>query len=167
MNNGPGDAEVVIMIVVMAVVMLVALAVALIPLFFLYKGAAGVPEQFRLTQPGLAFLMLIPCFSLVWIFIFTKNVSQGYQNTLRAAGQYTDDCGEQMGMWWGICSCCSVIPYIGIIPGLAGLALMIVYLVKLFECKRRVESLGMVPNYGGGQAVQGYQSMDNSNPYRS
>ncbi|MCA9065226.1 MAG: hypothetical protein KDA96_19290 [Planctomycetaceae bacterium] len=140
--NGPQDALASMLVLVFYVVIL-AVAIGLIVLvcYFLYQAAAGVPERFQQASPGQAFLLLIPCFGLVWIFIYTKNLAQGYQMAFRSVGQQTDDCGEQLGMWWGICAAVSIVPCVGVVGSVASLILMIMYLVKVSECRKTASQI--------------------------
>lgn len=146
---------------------LFAFGIQLLISYILYNSAKSIPEQFQQAVPGQAFLMLIPLFNIVWIFIYPKNLSLSFQNLFRAYGQQTDDCGEQLGLYWAIASVCGMIPCIGIFFGLAGLVCMIMYLIKANDCKNRALSLGnatMKPTQGYAQPNPPRKS---DNPYDS
>ena len=66
---------------VLAVIILVVFVVqVLVIYFFLYKPATEIPEQYRHTSPGSAFLLLIPLFgvrrsriqALIFVFIWSR-----------------------------------------------------------------------------------------------
>jgi len=139
-------------IIVVALVILV-----LVIYFFLYKPASEIPEQYRHTSPGSAFLLLIPLFGLVWIFLFTQKLSRSFQDWLNTG----DDCGEQLGMWWGACVIGSIIPFIGTFVGIAGLVLMIMYLVKVNEALNRGRRLGAGSHSHGGEFDQDFDDPQN------
>ena len=173
MNNGEPD--IAILLAVYGCIFVVALGVQLFISYLLFLGAKALPESYRSqVSPGQAFLMLIPLFNLVWIFIYTKQLSQAYQSYMASINQGPqDDCGEQMGMWWGICSVASIIPCVGGIAGIAGLVIMIIYLIKVHECKKIALQVGDA-GAGYGQQPQGQeggwsfdqQGPDENNPYR-
>jgi hypothetical protein len=117
----------------------VMLAIQVFVSWFLSNTLARVPPQFRETEPWSAWLLLIPCFSLIWNFIFYPRCSRSLRNYFHTYNM-TDvgDCGEQIGMIYAICIVCSAIPYIGALAGLASLVLWILYLVKMAELRKRL-----------------------------
>lgn len=129
-------------IVFYLVIFAVAIAVQIAICYVLYRAASAIPEQQREASPGQAFFLLIPLFNIYWLFVYPKKLSISFQRVLSAGGQSTDDCGEKTGLWWAICTIASIVPCVGIIAGLAGLVLMIMYLVKVSECRTRVLAMG-------------------------
>ncbi|MBL8817501.1 MAG: hypothetical protein JNL58_15860 [Planctomyces sp.] len=105
--------------------------------YLLYRCASAIPEPYRTVSSGQAFLLLIPCFDLIWKFIYTKELSQNYRSLFNTFGQESDDCGESLGLWWSILSISTLIPFFGSIAALASLVLMFMYLVKHHECRIR------------------------------
>ena len=99
-----------------------------------------------------------------WVFIYTKNLSRAFQTFFRSQQIQTDDCGEQSGLFWGISSACSIIPCLGILAAIISLVFMILYLVKVTECKNRVESLALEPQPQRKPITQ-YPNDQNDNPY--
>ncbi len=135
-------ASLAIAIVFYLVIFAVMLAVQIGICYVLYRAASVIPEQQREASPGQAFLLLIPLFNIYWLFVYPKQLSTSFQRVLSAGGQPTDDCGEKTGQWWAICSIASIIPCVGLFTALAGLVLMIMYLVKVSECRTRVLAMG-------------------------
>ena len=166
--NQPSPAELVFVLAFYGVIIAVALGVSLLICYLLYNSAKSLPQNFQQASPGQAFLLMIPLFSLVWLFIYLPKLSQSFQAFFRAHRQQTDDCGEQVGLWWAILSACSIIPCVGIFTGLASLVLMIIYLVKVNECKNRVNAIvGQrgVATPGGYSAKPPSQGSQSDNPY--
>jgi len=131
----------------------------------MYRAAKSLPESYRShVVPGQAFLIFIPIFGLIWVFIYTKNLSRAFQTFFRSQQIQTDDCGEQSGLFWGISSACSIIPCLGILAAIVSLVFMILYLVKVTECKNRVESLALEPQPQRKPITQ-YPNDQNDNPY--
>jgi len=159
-----GGAEIAIILVFYGTIFLVAISIQLVICYFLYKPAKSLPIRFQRASPGQAFLMLIPLFSLVWLFIYPKNLSLSFQEFFRFNNQPSDDCGEQIGMYWAIASICSIIPCLGVIAAIASLVCMIMYLVKVNECGNRVLAMsgdGMKPQ----QPLRKNRPSQSNNPY--
>jgi hypothetical protein len=166
MQQPPSDAEIAFAIVFYAVILLVFLGIQALICYFMYRACSAIPENYRLTSPGAAFVLMIPLVNLVWIFIYTKNLSNSFVNLFNSQGITRDDCGEKVGMWWGICAICSVIPCLGALAGIASFVLMIIYLVKVSEC--RTQALAMINNPAGpgGYAAAPYKTPGSpQNPY--
>lgn len=147
-----GDVDPAIPLMVMAIVGSIAFLVFLLIqggiCYVLYRAANGIPERYRTVSPGQAFLLMIPCFSIIWVFIYTKQLSQNFRSLFNAYGEQTDDCGEALGLWWGILPLCSMIPFVGAIAGIASLVVMIMYLVKVSDCRNRAMNLPAEPMSG-------------------
>ncbi len=123
-----------------AVIMLViSLAIAVAICLMLTSCYKRIPAEHRKMEPGMVWLLLIPCFSLVWNFFVFPRLSESYLSYFTSKGR-TDvgDCGRGIGLAYAICSACSIIPYLGIIGGLAGLVLLIIYLIKAYELKGQI-----------------------------
>lgn len=83
--------------------------------------------------------------------------------------------GQQLGLWYSILVCCTLlpIPYIGLFNLIAAVVILIILIVKLYEMKRLAEQIGYAPEkgggYGGGYGYDdGYKPIaDPKNPYAS
>lgn len=120
-------------------IFLVMLAINIFVCFLLYKDYQRIPQQFRRLEPGLVWLLLIPCFSLIWNFFVFPRLGESFKQYFDSAGQ-TDvgDAGTTLGWAYAICSACTLIPYAGIVAGLAALVILILFLVKANELKNRI-----------------------------
>ena len=157
--------QIVALLIFYGVIFAISIGIGCLIAWFMYRAAKSLPESYRSrVSPGQAFLLLIPLFGLVWIFIYTKNLSTAFQEFFHTQNIHADDCGEKLGMYWGIGTVCSIIPCLGIFASLASLVLMILYLVKVTECKNRVDALVLHPQAGQGPRKQ-LPYKENDNPF--
>ena len=132
-------------IIICVLVFLVMLGITIFILYLLYKLLDALPPQYRLMEPGLVWLLLIPCFNLIWNFFVYPRIARSYQNYFYAHGR-TDvgDCGATLGIWFSVCHVLISIPCVNYITGIfcgpAMLVLLIIYLIKLHELKRQIPS---------------------------
>ena len=117
----------------------IGLAVAVVICLVLFNCAKRVPAQFRKQEPGMIWLLLIPCFNLVWNFFVFPKLSQGLKAYFDSVGR-TDvgDCGAGIGLGYSICVACCIIPFANWIAGPAALVLLIIYLVKVSGLKNQL-----------------------------
>jgi hypothetical protein len=125
--------------------LLVLLAITIAIIYLLYKALDAVPPEFREMEPSMVWLLLIPCFNLVWNFFVYTRVARSYQNYFHEHGRFNvGDCGAGIGIGYSVCVVLVSIPCVnyvtGIFCGPAALVLQIIYLVKLYGYKRDLES---------------------------
>lgn len=100
-----------------------------------------IPQEHRKLEPGLVWLLLIPCFSLVWNFFVYPRLAQSYRSYFASVGR-TDvgDCGE--GIAWALAICAAAallpIPFLGFAVGIASIVLLILFLVKATNLKNLI-----------------------------
>ena len=158
-------AELIFALAFYGILFVIWIGITFLVAWLMYRAAKSLPESYRShVVPGQAFLIFIPIFGLIWVFIYTKNLSRAFQTFFRSQQIQTDDCGEQSGLFWGISSACSIIPCLGILAAIVSLVFMILYLVKVTECKNRVESLALEPQPQRKPITQ-YPNDQNDNPY--
>ena len=132
---GLGGAE--LMIILMIVGMLFVFSA--IPAILAYIVLSRIPPQFRKQQPGMAFLLLIPFFSLIWNFFVHPKIAESLKACFDAQGPHAHgDCGGSLALGFCICSVCSLIPFVGFLAGIAGLVLLILFYVKVFELSAKI-----------------------------
>jgi len=130
-----GMGEVFIMLLILGI--LIALACTACALFMMLYSAC--PPGHRRMSPGMVWLMLIPCFGYVWTFFVVLRLSDSYRSYFNSVNQFdVGTCHRGLGLSYAICSACGVIPYLGSCIGLAGLILLIIYLVQMFGLRRRI-----------------------------
>lgn len=125
--------------VVGVVAIVLGLAIAIVICWFLSSCLERVPAEHRKQQPGMVWLLLIPCFSIVWNFFVYPKIAESYKSYFDAQGR-TDvgDCGYAVGLWYSITSCASLIPYLGCVASVAALVLWIMFLVKAATLKNMI-----------------------------
>ncbi len=142
-SSEPSTAELIIGLACYGVVILGFLGIWIAILLLFSKSLASLPEQHRLMPPGHVWLLLIPLFNIVWMFFVFTRIPKSFRSYFSSVGR-TDvgDCGEQIGLWYCICAVTSAIPCIGIIPGIASLILLIMFIVKVVDLKGKVSTVG-------------------------
>jgi len=100
-----------------------------------------VPSEYRVMEPGQVWLLLIPCFAVIWNFWVFQRVPQSFHNYFASQGR-TDfgDCGGQLGLWYAICGVGSVVPCLQFVAGPAAFVLLLIFLVKILELKKQIHS---------------------------
>jgi hypothetical protein len=107
--------------------------------FLLQSCFKRIPSQFRKQQPEMVWLLLIPCFSLVWNFFVFPKLSQSFKAYFDSINR-TDvgNCQESIGLAYSICSVVTVIPCLGYLSGLGALVLLIIFLIKINDLKNQI-----------------------------
>ncbi len=139
--------------VAIAVMVLVGLAIAVAVCWFLMTCFQRVPPAHRKQEPGLVWLLLIPCFNLVWSFFVYPRLADSYKSYFDSIGRSdVGDCGRALGLWCCILpliqlglSMFSRIPVLGrvtavlsCVASLAGVVVYIVFLVKAGTLKNQI-----------------------------
>ncbi|HET6880776.1 MAG TPA: hypothetical protein VFI31_11515 [Pirellulales bacterium] len=126
-------------IAIIVVALIVGLAIAIVIAVLISGCYARIPQQYRDMEPGMVYLMLIPCLNIVWVFFVTLRLSTSFQKYFAAHGR-TDvgDCGYQLGLWYSICVVASIVPCVNYVAGPASLVLLILFLVKVMGLKNQI-----------------------------
>jgi hypothetical protein len=99
-----------------------------------------IPEKFRTMTPGKVWLLMIPCFNLVWGFWVYPGLSKSFQAYFDSVGDKTvGDCYAKIALWLCICQACCIVPCLNYLAGLAALVLLILFLIKTNELKNKVK----------------------------
>jgi DNA-directed RNA polymerase subunit RPC12/RpoP len=112
---------------------------------FLSSCLSRLPEPFRKQKPGLVWLLLIPCFDIVWVFFVYPQIADSFRSYFAARGKNNvGDCGAGLALALCICFAASMVlcfvPFIGRLGGLATLVLLILVLVEFSSLKAQVSS---------------------------
>ncbi len=126
----------------------VGLAVGLVVYFAILAGICWmisnalerVPREHRKMEPGQVWLLMIPCFNIVWNFFVFQRVPDSFASYFASVGR-TDagDSGKQLGLWFAITRAVVVVPIVNYIAGPAALVLLILCLVKFQDLKGRIQ----------------------------
>jgi hypothetical protein len=102
-----------------------------------------IPQQHRKMEPNMVWLLMIPCFNLVWNFFVYPRLSQSFKSYFDSVNDTTvGDCGAQIGLIYAICAACCIIPYLNMLAGPATLILLIIYLVQMNGLKNKIPLSG-------------------------
>jgi hypothetical protein len=117
---------------------LIAFVIMLLPLIFyiltLQKAINKCAPENRAMQPAMTWLLLVPCFSLIWHFFVVINMAKTLGAEFQKRGQAEEPApGQKIGLITCILACCSVIPILGGLCGLGALVCWIIYWVKIAE----------------------------------
>lgn len=117
---------------------------ALIPAIFflvtLQKTLHAISIENRLMQPGQVWLLLIPIFNIVWIFITVNRIADSIKNECSRLSIPATESRPTYGIGLVMCILwiCGFIPVVGMIASLAGLICWIIYWVKVNEYKNLI-----------------------------
>ena len=125
---------------IMLVVILIALAVLILFLLNLHQTLSEVSEHNRQIQPGRAWLLLIPLFSIGYAFYFLPKLSESLRlEFLERENPQTGDYGIGIGRGYAIMGALGLVNRVlgplGSLISIAGLVLMIVLWVKMAQYK--------------------------------
>ena len=124
------------------VLLILRLVIGIVVCWLLYGAYERIPRRFRQMDSGLVWLLLIPCFKLVWNFFVFPKLSRSFKAYFDSVGDPTvGDCGEQIGLFYAIADACWLVPCLNHFAFVAAIVLLIVYLIKVHELKRKIASL--------------------------
>jgi hypothetical protein len=135
-NFGLGGAE----IILIGVILTMLFAFMAIPAVLAYLVLKRIPVESRTQKPELAFLLMIPLFSLVWAFFVHPKVAESLKNYYDKNGLPQSDYGEKLALWFCITSACGLIPMIGFIAAIASLVLGVMFYLKAFELSAKIKT---------------------------
>ena len=118
---------------------LIGLGILAAILTVLSSALGRLPAEYRLMEPGMVFLTLIPLFGTVWLFFVVSRLSRSYQAYWANQGRPEfGDCGRGVGLGWAICGVVTLIPFIGILAAICALVCMILFLSKASSMKNQI-----------------------------
>ena len=111
---------------------LIGLVVMIFYILTLQKALNRCAPENRAMEPAMTWLMLIPCFSLVWHFFVVLKMAKtlGAEFQKRGIAEETEP-GKTLGLIMCILGCCACIPLVNYLCGPAALVCWIVYWVKI------------------------------------
>ncbi len=122
-------------------VFLIPLALNMIAIVIVYADYQRIPPRFRKLEPGLVWLLLIPCFHVVWNFFVYPRLAESYKACFDSIGDMSvGDCGRGLALGYAICAAASAVPLLGCLTGPVALVLLVLFLVKANELKNRIPS---------------------------
>jgi len=127
----------IVMIVCSIVTFAAGLAIQFLFLLTLKRALEQCAPRTRTMEPGMVFLNLIPCFGAIWMFFTVSRLSESLRMEYDDRGMDAyGDYGQQLGISYASLSLAWVIPYIGVLFGIAGFVCWIMYWMKIAELSR-------------------------------
>jgi hypothetical protein len=136
------------------ILIFIVIGVMLIPQIFylisLQKTLNEVSNENRKMQPNLVWLVLIPIFGLIWQFIVVNGIASSLQDEFKKRNIKVSEekPGHTIGLTYCILFCCSIIPLIGVIAGMAGFVCWIIYWVKINNYRIELQTRGNIEDIG-------------------
>jgi len=114
------------------VIAIVGLTITIVLCYLLYTLYKAVPEQHRAMRPEMVWLLLIPCFGVIWNFWVYSGLARSFKSYFDSVGDATvGDCGKAISIWLCVCVFCC---------GPAALVLLIIFMIRAFELKNKIKS---------------------------
>lgn len=128
-----------VMGVVMLIVFAVTTAITVAVCLFIVSALSRIPREHRRMEPEMVWLLLVPCFGLVWNFFVFQRVPESFRSYFASLGR-TDmgDCGRGLGLAYAICSALCVLPLVNYLAAPASLVLLIICLIRFHDLKSRI-----------------------------
>lgn len=102
-----------------------------------------LPPEFRLMDPSMVWLLMVPCFWLIWNFFVFPRLSASYRNYFESIGRPdVGSCGEGLALAYSICAACTVIPCLWWVAVPSALVLLIVFLLEIHRLKKWLPAVG-------------------------
>jgi len=107
------------------------------------KTFALISQQNRKMEPSHVWLMFIPIFNIGWRFVIVNRMADSLKAELASRNIVVseENPGKSIGIAYCILMCCGIIPFIGPLASLVGLALWIAYWVKISQYKAMLVNL--------------------------
>ena len=122
------EAVVAVLFAAYAVFFAIVVAITIVVCWFISSCLKVIPVQYRAMEPGMVWLLLIPCFNIVWQFFVALRTPESFDAFFRAHHRTEfGDCGRGLGLIACICNL--------VFPPLA-LILFIVILIKYGTMKK-------------------------------
>jgi hypothetical protein len=98
-----------------------------------------IPQRYRFLEPNMTWLLMVPLFNLYWNFKVFLGLAESFQAYFYSHGiAEVEDCGERLARWYCICCLLScALCFLGV-PWIASLILLILFLIKADELKKRI-----------------------------
>jgi heme/copper-type cytochrome/quinol oxidase subunit 2 len=124
---------------------LIIFAILLVPLIFyiltLQKAMNNCAPANRAMQPGLVWLLLIPCLGIIWHFFIVIFLAKSLGAELKTRGINGEpQPGLVLGLIMCALCCVSIIPIIGGLFGLGYLVCWIIYWIKIAGISKQLVS---------------------------
>jgi uncharacterized membrane protein len=122
---------------------LIGFAIFLLPMVFyiltLQKALNKCAPENRAMEPAVTWLLIIPCFGLIWHFFVVMNMSKSLAAEFQKRGVTAEpEPGKMLGLIMCILAVCSIIPLLGPLCALGSLVCWVIYWVKIAEFSKKL-----------------------------
>lgn len=125
----------------LAILIIVPLVTFLFYINALRKTLAVIDPEMRVQAPGLAWLLLIPIFNVIWFFFLLRAIRDGFDR-MAAAGRLIKnvDTGYGMGLAMGCCWAAMLIPRLTLYAFIPMMVFSILHWNKLGQARASVKT---------------------------
>ncbi|MEO6730564.1 MAG: hypothetical protein ABIN01_05060 [Ferruginibacter sp.] len=116
----------------------------LIPTVFyistLQKALEAVSDENRRMPPGQVWLLLIPLFNFIWMFVVVNKIAESFNAECSLLNIPTDETNPTQGIGntKNIFRLCTMIPVIGLLAGIGYLVCWIMHWIKVNEYRNLI-----------------------------
>lgn len=97
-----------------------------------------IPERYRLQEPNMVWLLMVPLFNLYWNFKVYPALAESFQAYFYSHGVAdVGDCGERYARWFCILAVTFFIPCFNLI---AALVFLVLFLIEADKLKKRIQA---------------------------
>jgi hypothetical protein len=130
-------------------IFLVFIGIGIVYILTLQRAISRCAPQNRATSPESAWLLLIPFFNMIWAFILYPRISETLEREFRARNLPIEpQPARTLGLAVAVLHVCWFIPVVHIFTGIAGLACLILYWVKISDYSNQL-AINPVLAYAG------------------
>ena len=143
MSGGVAGAFSAVVVLFGVIGFIVSIAIFCVVCYIISGCYKKIPQQFRLMEPGMVWLLVIPCFGIVWNFFVWLKLAKSYQAFFASEGiSDAGDCGYGLNLAYCIVSVCCLIPCVNYLAIPASIVLMIICLIKAVALKGGIPEVG-------------------------
>jgi hypothetical protein len=133
-----GPLEIALIVAALSIIV-VPIVVGVFYLLTVQKALSRCSPQNRTLSPGLVWLMLIPAFGLIWHFFIVINVAKSLHAEFVMRNMVEEPSpGQGIGLAACILMVIVFIPYVGVLPFVAGFVCWIIYWMKISEYSNKI-----------------------------
>jgi hypothetical protein len=122
----------------------IGLAISIAVILIVQSFFKRIPPEHRKMEPGMVWLLIIPCFNVVWNFFVFLKLSDSFKSYFDSQGVMdVGDCNRGLALAYCITAVLCLVPCLNYLAGPVALVLLIVVLVKYNGLKERIPAGGM------------------------
>jgi hypothetical protein len=115
------------------------IVVSAIPAILAFVVLKRIPIAQRKLNPGMAFLLMIPLFSVIWAFFVHPKVAESIRDYYQSQGDDRHgDCGATLAVWHCILAVGAMVPLVGLFMAIGSSVLISLFYVKAFKLTKYI-----------------------------